>query len=375
VGEYIPTTSTINSAPRFDHDPTTGESLGLLVEESRQNLCLQSEDFSTTWVNVESSENVNAIIAPNGALTADALVENTASAAHALSQALAFVSGFSYTYSIYVKAGTRSEVRITLGQAAFGAGGSTLTVNLFDGSLIAQTSADNYDIISVGNGWYRISLTDTAASSASAAIVVFPTVGNVGAYSGVSGDEAIYLWGAQVEAGSFPTSYIPTTTAAATRAADVASISGSNFSSWYRQDEGTVFVRAATFSTGTTLTHAISDGTFNESIYANFSGGNAFRGANVLDAGVSQPNSISTFTGLVASDGVNDALAFQANNFGESLNGLATRTDNTGTIPTVDRLFIGSNWAGIGNFLNGHIRRLTYWPARLPDETLQTITQ
>ena len=170
-----------------------------VIRTAVTNLCLQSEDFSTTWANSESSENVNAIIAPNGALTADALVENTASAAHLLSQTLAFVSGFSYTYSIYVKAGTRSEVRITLGQVAFGAGGSTLTVNLFDGSLISQTNADNYDIISVGNGWYRISLTDTAASSASASISVLPTVGNVGAYSGVSGDEAIYIWGAQLE--------------------------------------------------------------------------------------------------------------------------------------------------------------------------------
>jgi hypothetical protein len=190
-----------------------------------------------------------------------------------------------------------------------------------------------------------------------------------------TGTGTVLIWGAQLEAASFPTSYIPTTTATVTRSADVASITGASFSSWYRQDEGTVFVRAATFSPGTVLTHAISGGTFNESIYANFSGGNSFRGANVLDAGVAQATSISTFTGLIASDGVNDALAFQADNFGESLNGLATRTDNTGTIPTVDRLFIGSNWTGNGSFLNGTIKRLTYWPQRLSNSTLQEITR
>jgi hypothetical protein len=65
VGEYIPTTSTINSAPRFDHDPTTGESLGLLVEEQRTNLLLQSEDFSTTWTTTNTTVSTNQVTAPD----------------------------------------------------------------------------------------------------------------------------------------------------------------------------------------------------------------------------------------------------------------------------------------------------------------------
>jgi hypothetical protein len=370
VGEYIPTTSTINSAPRFDHDPTTGESLGLLVEESRQNLCLQSEDFSTTWVNSESSENVNAIIAPNGALTADALVENTASAAHALTQTLAFVSGFSYTYSIYVKAGTRSAVRITLGQAAFGAGGSTLTVNLFDGSLIAQTNADNYDIISVGNGWYRIFLTDTAASSASAAISVFPTVGNVGAYSGVSGDEAIYLWGAQVEAGSFPTSYIPTTGAAATRAADVASISGSNFSSWYRQDEGTVFAEASPKSGAAFL--GFNDGTTSNRIRLAHTGTTAASAVNVTGGALQFSINSGAASFPVNTQG-KAALAMKASDFALVGNTSSVVT-STGLMPSANQATIGASIGQATAALNGPIARLTYWPARLPNDTLQTIT-
>jgi hypothetical protein len=80
VGEYIPTTSTINSAPRFDHNPTTGESLGLLVEEQRTNLLLRSEEFdNASWTNSASLVTANTAVAPNGTLTADTLTPDVLS--------------------------------------------------------------------------------------------------------------------------------------------------------------------------------------------------------------------------------------------------------------------------------------------------------
>ena len=69
-----------------------------------------------------------------------------------------------------------------------------------------------------------------------------------------NGTSGIYLWGAQLEEGAFPSSYIPTTTAAATRSADVASITGTAFSGWYRQDEGTFYGEATGLSGGATIT-------------------------------------------------------------------------------------------------------------------------
>jgi hypothetical protein len=366
-------TATTNES-RFDHNPTTRESLGLLVEESRTNLLLQSNEFNTTWTNSNSSETATAGIAPDGTNTAWELrdTSDASAAAHSLTQSVPFTSGNAYTFTVWMKAGTLNEGGIAIPSAAFGAV-LINRINLSTGAVISTSVNSTTVVTPFGNGWYRIALTATATATASGSVQIRPMNGGT-TYIG-TGTGTVLIWGAQLEAASFPTSYIPTTTATVTRSADVASITGASFSSWYRQDEGTVFVRAATFSPGTVLTHAISGGTFNESIYANFSGGNSFRGANVLDAGVAQATSISTFTGLIASDGVNDALAFQADNFGESLNGLATRTDNTGTIPTVDRLFIGSNWTGNGSFLNGTIKRLTYWPQRLSNSTLQEITR
>jgi hypothetical protein len=244
VGEYIPTTSTINSAPRFDHDPTTGESLGLLMEESRQNLLLQSEDFSTTWTNGESSENINVAVAPNGTTTADALVDTVNNSPHNVSQNVAGCAGStSYTFSCYMKKGSKDFGALIFGpNASWGTGGgASVFFDLTNGTISASTSATG-TIQALPNGWYRCTATATTVASPGTVFgrIGSSLTGSAQTYEG-NGDEAIYLWGAQLEAGSFPTSYIPTTDATATRAADVASISGSNFSSWYRQDEGTVF--------------------------------------------------------------------------------------------------------------------------------------
>jgi hypothetical protein len=377
--------SVARNTARFDHNPTTGESLGLLVEEQRTNSISNNTMVGavagtpgtnpTGWAYATAQSNgLTLSIVGTGVENGINYIDyrfNGTTVASPLYCAIGFVNAAAataqtWTASMYWKLTAGSTTGVTnwqLGLIENTAGGSFVTGGFYD-----QTAPTSAALIT-----QRPTATRTLSGGATVGLLTYPL--GIAVAGNTAIDFTIRIGLPQLEQGAFATSVIPTTTAAATRSADVASISGSNFSSWYRQDEGTVFVRAATFSTGTTLTHAISDGTFNQSIYANFSGGNAFRGANVLDAGVTQANGISTFTGLVASDGINDALAFQANNFGESLNGLTARTDNTGTIPTVDRLFIGSSWAGTGNFLNGTIRRLTYWPTRLSNATLQALTQ
>jgi hypothetical protein len=210
VGEYVPTTSTINSAPRFDHNPTTGESLGLLVEEARTNLLLQSEDFSTSWTTVTATVTTNVATAPNGTTTAD-LYSGTSTSA--VNQSVSLTSGITYTISFYVKSA--------------GLGNDSFRLRI-DG---AQTSSN----FTATSEWQRFTFTATSANTGAR---------TCGIVRNTAGDNVdVLIWGAQLEVGAFPTSYIPTTSATVTRAADVASITGSNFSSWYRQDEGTVFAR------------------------------------------------------------------------------------------------------------------------------------
>ena len=383
-GTYTDSAGVIQTAatdvPRFDHNPTTGESLGLLVEEQRVNLITSSSDIAGFFTEQNSTATADAAAAPDGTVTADLLVPNTSPSSHtSFNASISFSASTTYSYSIFVKPNGYSWLQL-----------------LFTGGFDNPTAWVNFDLTGAGSfgftgggeiskeiesypgGWYRCTITATsgAAAAGGPAYLVLDSNRN-GRDANYAGDNTsgIYLWGAQLEAGAFATSYIPTTTAAVTRAADVASISGSNFSSWYRQDEGTMFADWSTSSPIEQAAWTLSNGTVEESL----------RVATLVPL-------LSNNTRLVAIDGNSlqaglivgvytpgsqrrTAFAYQQDNFAGVTDGEAIVTDTSGTLPTVDRLFIGTNWAGSGAFLGGHLRRLTYWPQRLANSTLQQITQ
>ena len=272
-------------APRFDHNPITGESLGLLVEEQRANLLLNSGTLSTQSVTVT-----------------------------AVAHTLHFT----------------------------GTGTITLTGTSTAGPLVGTGTGESN----------RVTLTFTPTAG-SLTLTVSGTVTN-----------------AQLEAGAFRTSYIATAGAAATRSADVASITGSNFSSWYNQTEGTVFADGAISNTGANRFIAdITDSGISEEIGLLWS--TAFSSL-VADNGVTQANS---FGGTVtANSRTLHSFGYKLNDFQGYGNAVALATDTSGTLPTVDRLTIGSR-VNSTFWTNGTIKRLTYWPTRLANTTLQTITQ
>jgi hypothetical protein len=375
VGEYIPTTSTINSAPRFDHDPTTGESLGLLVEEQRTNLLLRSEEFDdASWNSAAGARTItpNSVAAPDGLLTADTFAADGTTNAHFVSQSLT-LSAVPYAYSVFAKAGTNNFLQLRTFNAF---GGMWANFDLATGVVgtvgFVSGAAPTSSIQAYPNGWYRCKMlfTPTATTSSVAANIV--NSASAGGSSANSLSTTLYLWGAQLEAGAFPTSYIPTTDATATRAADVASITGSNFSSWYRQDEGTVFAEFVprTFAQSCGLL-SLDNGTTSERLQTRLStnGKGAFV---VVDGGSVQAN-----FGTVASTSLNTkgrlATSFAVNSFKVSLNGGSVASDTSGTLPTVAQAVIG-NAVGVSIF-NGPISRIAFWPRELPESTLQTITQ
>jgi hypothetical protein len=175
----------------------------------------------------------------------------------------------------------------------------------------------------------------------------------------------------QLEQGAFSTSAIPTTTAAATRAADVAVMQGANFSNWYSQSEGTVFVsHAGSAGNASRRVFSINDGTINNTIQVIGSNGAGTQAnyAEVFVGGVSQAQ---LGTGAYASGDQTSALAYKLNDIGFSKNGSAALTDSVALIPVVTQLQIGQL---LGVFLNGHIRRLAFFPRRLADAELTSIT-
>jgi hypothetical protein len=171
---------------------------------------------------------------------------------------------------------------------------------------------------------------------------------------------------------AFVSSYIPTTTAAVTRSADVASISGSNFSSWYRQDEGTVFASTLLNQVSNTpLLVDINDSTTaNRMALAVTTGRLAQLFINTASASQgSTTTANSTNIGSLAAA----AFAYKADDCSVVLNGGSVATDSTVSLPVVNNLFIGFRTGT--QYLNGPVSRLVLWSTRLPDSTLQAITQ
>jgi hypothetical protein len=373
VGEYIPTTSTINSAPRFDHNPTTGESLGLLLEEARTNLVLQSEDLSTSWTNINTSETTNAATAPDGTTTADKLAEAATTTEHSIRQDSTSQAAGTYTFSIFAKAAERTFLQF----AATGVlGGFRANFNIGNGTLGSSDPELIASIVSYGNGWYKCIVTRTTTATGALRsqwnIVTSSSAARVESYAG-DGTSGLLLWGAQLETGAFATSYIPTTTATATRALDVASITGANFSSWYNQTEGTVFgqfLRTASTNTQQGRVFSFSDGSNTNALEIYQTGGSNPSAQITATTG----QALWTPSGFTVGTSIKEILGYKLNNSNASFNGSAETLDTVCNIPTVTQARIGDRQDGVRT-LNGTIQRLTYWPTRLADTTLQQITQ
>ncbi len=360
-------TATTN-APRFDHKPTTLESLGLLVEEQRTNLLLRSEEFDdASWTKTRSSVTQNAAVAPNGTTTADRLTEDgTATSTHLVLGAGTLTIGTTYTYSVYAKADTRRWLLLSPG-GSWGYGWFDVQAGVV-GTLVSGGSSATSSIQPVGNGWYRCVITATAVDTRSQVQMLLATGDNVVTYTG-DGTSGLYLWGAQLEAGAFPTSYIPTTAAAVTRSADVVSITGSAFSSWYRQDEGTIYTQ--TVGVPSVATHYnFHDGTSGNRIIAQYSSEIA-ASWRVVSGGSDQWNATVTIPARAL---LKHVLSYKVNDFTGCANGGALQMDSLGAVPTVNALSIGQNLVNVGQ-LNAPMARLVFWPTRLSNTTLQRLTR
>jgi hypothetical protein len=185
-------------------------------------------------------------------------------------------------------------------------------------------------------------------------------------YTG-DGTSGIYIWGAQIEAGAFPTSYIPTTTAAVTRSADAASMTGTNFSSWYRAAGGTLFTRHRPIAvTGTRPILSLDDNTANERI--ELRGTSANPELYVID-GAGNSTTLDGGT-LAANTEARIAAAFSASDLAICVNGGAAVTGSE-TLPTVDRLRLGTDGT---NTLSGHLSHVAFYPSRLSNAKLQLLT-
>lgn len=345
---------------RFDYDPVKLQPKGLLIEEQRSNLLTYSEQFdNAAWTKTGLVATVNDTTAPTGTNVAEKLTLfglNTEE--HAL-QSIAVTAGTSYTFSAYLKAGTRSNVALGMRVAPLWPASLNQIVdfNLSNGTATINSGSATFSITNVGNGWYRCTITSTAVASGTAQFRVQAT-------SSVGETTYFYAWGAQLEAGSFATSYIPTAASQVTRAADTAIIQGSNFSSWFNPNAGTTYSDYFPAVIGTV--YALDDSSYSNRC-PQASVGTAFfvtNGTVVASLG----------TSLSANQNIKTSTAYAFNDYALVNNGATPSVDTSGALPSgISRLILGAD-SGLSTRMNGTIKSFSYYPTRLSNATLQSIT-
>ena len=362
IVKYQPVLQTAASGEaRFDHDPLTGESKGLLIEEARTNLIKYSGDLNAATANTGHGWLFGSTlssffsyipaqkIAPDGTQTGVEFV-STASTSEGLflrTNGLTFGAS-TYTASMWVYVPTQTGVN-----------NWGMTVDFGD------TESTTVDNVTLFDQWYRISVTVT--TSATRNFVDF----NIRYNSTVPDNDdffKFYVWGAQLEAGSFPTSYIPTSGSTVTRAAEFASITGTNFSDFFSNQVGTLYAQFGVVDVG----HA-EIGERLVTIYPNDSSEVKYN----LEGYRAEVRSEGTWNGINFSNdsrnGGRVALGFDFTGFSAASNGAdASSITAQPTHKQAGRMFIGSAYNS--GHCNCCLPKISYYPKRLSNATLQAMT-
>jgi hypothetical protein len=270
---YIDTTTAavtqgpVTNLPRLDYFGSTCPQL--LMEPTRTNLMIYSQmlDNTTGWTRNALNVSGNVAISPDGYNNADLVIENSSSGQHSLQRNFSFVSGTTYTISAFVKQGSGDRrFNIGFGSTAFGVSLNS-NFNIQTGVITTSSGSVTGKIENYGNGWYRCIATATATATISSAFFLMLRNSNDANGNNYTGDgtSSLYVWGAQVEAGAYATSYIPTTAATVTRNSDVCNKTSA--SSLIGQTEGTLFAEFKVPSVdGSSNYIALTSGAFTNSI-------------------------------------------------------------------------------------------------------------
>ena len=377
ITKYQPALQTAgNNVARFDHNPTTGESLGLLIEESRTNTQVYSEEFDNgAWLKLRSSITSNTIISPDGTLTADKLVENTDTNNHQVQDGFSQVSGTSYTLSVYAKAGEREAISIN-------SGGAGATFNLLNGNVNYITTGFSFQDAKaedVGNGWYRCSFSYTSVSTSSTSFRIClanSATHSTNAQQSYTGDgySGAYIWGAQLEQGSFPTSYIKTEGSQVTRSNENVDMNNIDTSDWFKQGEGTLFLKGLKYNQDSGWFVGLHDGTLNNRVTIidnpSLNGSRYTVRKDNVTYFDSYPNQ-----SVSKGDYLNTIISYKRDDFSATANGLSNVTDTSGIVPIIDTLTIGRRWDIGINRLSSTIKKISFYPIALTDNEIIDLTE
>jgi hypothetical protein len=351
VDRYGATITATNNQPRFDHDPVTLACRGLLIEELRQNVILQSDDLSASpWALTSCSYSSGLLVSAGGGFAR---------------QNLTLASSKTYQASFLVKKNTSGSwisVYFRNKDSSNAISWFNMDTGQFSGSVVGTFSAVQWH-----DGYWRITVSHASGSGATTPFIQIQFSVSSGA-NGATPGTSFYVKQAQVEEGGFPTSYIPTAASAMTRNPDIAMTTGSNFSDWWQAGKGSALVRArpSTVSGIRPLVQfddntadniiALRGNTTNPELYVRTGGSDQAQ----IDAGVIAANTSYRLAGAWAT---NDCAA--------SLNSGSPVLDGVAAIPVVTQARLGSDGT---NYLNGHLEAIEYYDERVLNGSLQLVS-
>jgi len=355
-------TSSIGIA-RIDY--STGEA-ALLVEPQRTNAARWSEQFEDVlWQKIASNITANSTTSPSGNLNADKFFCDTSNTDHRIRLGSSIAAGSTVTFSCYAKKAEFKYFRLGTNSG----GTNSVLFDLESGTVVSSSGGAIGSIVALQNGWYRC-ITTAIVGTVLDSYILDNSLNQVYLGDGTSG---VYIWGAQLESGSYATSYIPTTSTSVTRNADVTSKTG--VSSLIGQTEGTIYAEIKVSKLLGAVSRYIfhlSDGTANNRIYMAFSGAssNILRG-RIFSGGTLQCTIDSS---TITSNGTYKlALAYKNNDITFYINGVQIGVNTSATIPTGSRVDVGNNYAGASQFSDG-ISAASIRGTRLTNTQLATLT-
>ena len=354
-------TAAINE-PRLEYD-AQGNALGLLIEEARTNLFRYSQELSNVSHSLITTD--NATVSPDGAQNASLCIPTSANVEHYIDDQIV-IAGTDYAISCFAKYGSGSHL-LSFRGASIGANAPRF--DLQTGTVVNEGASgqwSNTKIEDVGNGWYKCS---SVGNPNYLTPLRFQIIRSDGATTFIGDGTGHYIYGAQVEEGAFPTSYIPTSGSAVTRAVDFCSMPISRF--FYNTSEGSLFVvfDIATSEANKGICAINNSASPTDNRVDLRSQGTAFITSDNVDFDGLNVSSFNQYTTNKA------AFAFKSGDSALVKNGGTVDTlSSVFTLPSFDILRVGSIDAGTPNLGSGHIKSIQYYPLRLSDTKLQELT-
>ena len=349
--------------PRINYN-SNGDNGHILLEPTSTNLITYSEDFEqwTEEANIDVTN--NSIISPDGTQNAAKLqLTGSSSGTDGKISFAVSPSATTHTFSVFAKKGNHDYIYIWMNIS----GGTNITrwIDLDDGSVNVGSGTATVTTTSFSNDWWKIEYTFDATNLTGVRL----EVADDGVSTGTGGDN-IYVWGAQLEALPYATSYIPTLTGSTvTRATET--LTGSGNSTLINSTEGVLYAEiAALADDGTYRILSLSDGTTNERVYMQYTNASNTVSVVVKDGGVTQANMV-----YVLSDATNFskvAIKYKANDFALWVDGVERGTDTSGNTPT------GLNTLDFNNASStvfyGKVKALAVFNEALSDTELTNLT-